>query len=829
MGSSLITTPMVSLGATGEALIGASSKMRKGLRHAAMLATTLILIVSAVVVYLIRASLPITDGNLAMAGLAAPARVEFDQLGIPRIHAQTREDAFHVLGFVTASDRLFQMDLLRRKMTGRLAEILGSDLRDTDLWHRTLGFDPAATAIFNALPEAQKRVLTAYAQGINQAIAGFDVLPFEFLLLGYAPEPWRVEDSLLAVLAMEITLGWTGGQERAATVMQAALPPKVAEFLLPKVDAYTRRLLGLDRPGFLDPPLPVADLAAVLHRKEQPPFAGREDGLVKDIVFKPGSNAWLVGAAKGAGGRAILANDMHLDLGVPNIWYRAELHYDGVQLAGLTLPGLPVVISGSNQRVAWGFTASGADVSDLVMVDSDSQDASRYLTPHGSVRFGQRTETIRVRGEADWTAQIRTTEWGPVLPEPLLGKPVAVRWTALDPRATNLDYLDLDRIGGVQEALFLMNRAGGPVLNAFVADVRGNIGWTMTGSIPVRFGMDGLHSRSWAQGGSGWKGYIAPDVLPRMINPPDGFIANANQRMVGPDYPYAEVGSYDWRGSRAYRISQRLAQTQAVTEPEMLALQTDTHTEFYDYYRDLAFSVLDADTVAVRPELAALRRHLMAWNGQAGVDSLGLGVLVEFRERLMKAVLSPLVAPCRDIEAKFEYEWPHSDVPLQRLLDTKLPELLPNRARYPDWNAFIREILLQSVDGLKSRYHTANLDELTWGRINEPTISHPLSAVLSPLSPWLDMPTRPMPDCPECIRTGGVSERLVVAPGQEGQGILHMPAGQSGHPLSPHYRDQQPAWAAGTALPLLAGGTVHRLDFTPSQGGVSHHTAEQAQ
>jgi len=775
--------------------------------------------------YLLWGSLPVMDGNMKMAGLSAAARVEFDSFGIPRIQAHSREEAFRILGFVTARDRLFQMDLLRRKMAGRLAEILGSEVLASDRWHRTMGFTGVSSAILVSLPDDQRKILESYSEGVNRAMADLDVLPFEFLMLGYSPEPWQAEDSVLSVLAMYTTLAWQGDTERATTVMRAALPEKVLDFFLPRTDAYTEAVLSgkaLQTAALL---LPAGELAQVLRDKS---LASERSDLIGDGMPKRGSNAWVVAPSKTAGKRALLANDMHLELAVPNVWYRAELHYGDTHIAGLTLPGVPLVVSGSNHRIAWGFTASGADVSDLILLNVDTQNPAEYRIPGGSLRFGERIETIRIRGEADESLVVQTTKWGPVLSEPLLGKPVAVRWTALDPMATNLDYLNLDRTVSVQDALPVLNKAGGPPLDAFVADAQGNIAWTMTGGIPQRFGTDGLYAYSSVGGEPMWRNYISPEALPREVNPPSGFLISANQRRVGSDYPYA-IGQYNWRGYRAYQIAERLRELQDATEGDLLALQLDTRAGFYRYYQNLALEVLETEEYQSRTDITELRRHLRAWNGQAELDSLGLGLLVEFREELMEAILAPYFSRCRELDPKFAYFWNYSDVPLQRLLDAKLPELLPGAEKYPDRNAFISDILRRSAKKLMKRYQVNDLEELTWGRINEAQIRHPLSAAVPWFSYFLDMPKNALPGCDECprsfFREGGSSARLVVAPGHDEKGILHMPAGQSGHPLSPHYRDQHQRWVQGSPTPLGAGPTQHRLSFEP--GAASQQEAQR--
>jgi penicillin amidase len=757
----------------------------------------------------LRLSLPDPDGAARLPGLKAPASVEFDGFGVPAISARSRRDAFLVLGFVMGRDRLFQMDLARRSATGTLSEILGEATLDWDRWHRVMGFERVAAEVLGSLPEDQREVLAGYAEGVNRAMAEFKVLPFEFLLLGYSPRPWRAEDSLAVVLEMYTDLGWgeeKERKERAATVMRAVLPAETAAFLAPKTDAYTERLAGTAATESPEVPEKLGALAPS-------PAPARSTPRDYDPHTNRGSNAFAVGPSKTRDGRALLANDMHLSLGVPNIWYRAELRYDGGELAGLALPGVPLIVTGSNRHVAWGFTGSGADVADLVLVDTDPKNPGRYRSPEGWESFVTRTERLRVRGRADETLTVRGTRWGPVLPEPLLGRPVAVRWTALDPRATDLNLLDLDRAATAGAALDLFNRAGGPTLNALVADAGGTIGWTLSGRIPKRFGTDGIAARSWADGQAGWTGYWAPKDIPRVVNPPEGYLVNANHRSVEPDaigYDYAP-------GYRAFRIAERLRSMRGITEADLLALQLDTQAEFYRYYRDLA---LDTLAHGPRRDREALKRHVQSWDGRAEPGSLGLALLVEFREELLDAVFTPLLASCREADPRFEYRWSFLDVALQRLIEARRPETLPDPRKNPDWNAFLAGALERGADRLKRRFRAETLDELSWERTSEEDIGHPLSGAL-PFAGWfLDMPRLALPGCPHCVRmsrNGGASERLVVAPGHDEDGILHMPAGQSGHPLSPHYRDQHDRWARGVALPLWSGTGEgrRRLVFEP--------------
>lgn len=763
----------------------------------------------------LRLSLPELDGIIKLSGLNAPVAIDFDGHGIPRIAAHGREDAYLALGFVTARDRLFQMDLARRSAAGRLAEILGDNALESDRWNRIMGFEQVAQAIGKRLPPDQRATLEAFSQGVNEAIADITVLPLEFLALAYRPEPWRPIDSLLIVLGMYTMLTWTGDQERMASVMEAALPPGVVELFTPETNCYEEHPGSQDAASCYQDSPPLTDLYV-------PPTEAVAFDVERTAIprGKRGSNAWSVGPANTRGKRAILANDMHLSLSVPNIWYRAQLRYGEAELTGLTVPGIPLVVVGSTGRVAWGFASIEGDFVDLVVIERTGKDSSRYRTPAGTKPFRERVETINVRGKGDVSLRVRETIWGPVMRETLLGNPVAVRWSALDPEATNLDLMSMDRVTGLQETLSLLNRAGGPAMSAVVADAQGNIGWTYMGRVPKRVGHSGLFSRSWKEGNNGWQGYVEPEALPRIVNPSSGVIISANQRMLPRTYFY-RMGHDFSGGYRARRIAERLQEVQPISERDMLQLQLDTQADFYRYYHRLALQALQRSSD--NEFRVGLRRHLEAWHGRADVDSIGFSLLQEFRFTLLHAVVTPLFAACREIDPSFSYSWSNSDVPLQRLLRSRSHEILPAAQRGKGWDAFLVEALEKSALNLLRRYDVDTLDRLHWGRVNRAHITHPLSQAIPWLTRLLDMMPEPLAGCPQCVRLAdgdvGASARMVVSPGHEVAGILHMPGGQSGHPLSPFYRDQQAFWVQGSASPFLADSVRHRLQLVPATTG----------
>ena len=766
---------------------------------------------SIFIIMKLRASLPARNGERQIAGLDQPVTVTSDRFGIPTITAETKRDAAVALGYVTAQDRLFQMDLLRRRAAGRLSEIFGEIAIETDKSQRVIGFNRAAPKIVARLPDEQKEMLAAYADGVNAFIRQMKTPPPEFLLLRYRPEPWKVEDSILVAHNMFQSLSFSDDEERMVTIMEASLPPEVVAFLTPDTDSYTQILMGGADSHRPIQPIPVEALASI--RRTRPRNKARAK-LVQPTDWGIGSNNWAVDGSKTSDGRPIVANDTHLSLSVPNVWYRASLRYGDTATDGILLPGVPAVVIGSNAHVAWGFTNVSGDFLDLAQLEINPANPEEYKTPNGWKRFEVADERIRIKGGDLLHHPVKLTIWGPVSSTPLMGKPVAIHSTALQADAVNIGVLDMDGAKTVEEALDVMNRFGAPPQNVVAADADGRIGWTYCGRIPVRKGFDGSTAESWADGQIGWDGYIPPSELPRLVDPPEGFLATANNRTLGKNYPYT-IG-HNYAGSyRAYRINQRLREMEEITEDDMFQLQLDTRCDFYEFYRQLALSVLTEGVIADAPRLEEAQKHIAAWDGKAGVDSVAFGLLARFRKVLAEDVFAPFLALCHEADGNFRYTWHTMDVPLQQLLTEKLADTLPDPVRYRDWNEFILSKLKQSVEQLCREYKCKSLDKLTWGKIHRPRISHPLGFI-SVLGRFLNMPRRSLPGSDSCVRSPRASVRMVVSPGRHADGILHIPCGQSGHPLSKNYKDQHGYWARGEALPLLSGAVTHTLKLTPN-------------
>ena len=785
-------------------------------------------------------SLPALDGEIRVTGLTAAVTIERDGLGVPTIHGANRLDVARGLGFAHAQDRFFQMDLIRRKSAGELAELVGAGALPLDRQVRIHRFRARASDVVAALDDAELGLLDAYVDGVNAGLSALTAPPFEYLVLGAEPAPWRREDTILAVYAMYLDLqGRDARRESAYGLAHDLLPPALYAFLTPRGTEWDA---PIDGEPFVAPPIPTAeeldqalqpaatkDVAELGIIPPSPPFSKGGSGIGSsaddgDFEFAIGSNNWAVAGSHTAGSGAMLANDMHLSHAVPNIWYRASLVFPdpdqpGVdrKVTGVTLPGGMMVVVGSNGEVAWGFTNSQGDWTDLVLLEIDPDDPDVYQTPEGPQRFERHQEILKTKDGAEEILEVVETIWGPVWDTDHQGRQRALSWVAHHPRAANLGLVGLETVSTIDEAMAAAHRSGNPAQNFVTADADGRVGWTIMGPIPRRVGHDGRLPTSWADGSRGWNGWLWPEEVPKVVDPPSGRIWTANARVVS-DAMYARLGDggYDL-GARAGQIRDRLFAAEQFTEADLLAIQLDDRALFLKRWHGLLLEVLTTEAIAVDPRRAELRRLLEDWNGRASPDSVAYRLVRGFRLKLRDQVFESLTAPCKAADENFSYQsLGQKEGPLWRLANERPAHLL--NPELSDW----QEQLLAAVDAILDDL-TADGGELatkTWGDRNRVAMQHPLSRFMPFAARWLDMPTRSLPgdsDMPRVQHPGaGASERMVVTPGREDQGVFHMPTGQSGHPLSPNYGDGHDAWADGEPTPFLPGPRVHTLTLVPT-------------
>ena len=789
----------------------------------------------------LRDSLPLVEGERQVSGLTAAVRIERDALGVPVVRGKSRADVARATGFLHAQERFFQMDLLRRRAAGELAELVGAAALPADREVRVLQLRAVARRAVAALLQDERTLLQAYTEGVAAGLGALRQAPFEYLLLRSDPAPWQPEDSLLCALTMYLTLqGELPGQESTLGLMHDALPPALFEFLAVKGTEWDAPLEGAP---FRQPAIPGPELVDLRRAPTstaspsadlRPRPAGGETALswntteLGDEWPSLGSNNWAVAGSHTADGAALVANDMHLGISVPNTWYRASLVFDAGagerRVTGVTLPGAPFVVVGSNGHVAWAFTNSQGDWADLVVLDADPHDPDAYRTPEGSRRFEHMTETIRVRGAASQTLEVLKTIWGPVIDKDHAGRRRALAWVALRDGGLNAALLRMEGAGSLDEAQAIAPECGIPNQNFTAGDAAGRVGWTIIGRIPRRFGHDGRLPVSWADGTRGWDGWLPAAEYPRVVDPPSGRIWTANARVVdGHDLALVGFGGYDL-GARQGQIRDDLLTIDKATEADMLRVQLDDRARFLERWQKRLLELLTPEAIAGRPLRGEARSLVESWGGHASVDSVGYRIVRAFRLRVAADAFAPLVAPCKQRDAKFDYlgtrgnrghrQW---EGPLWALVSEKPAHLLD--PRFASWD----ELQLAALDAVLDELTKAGarLTERTWGERNTTLLQHPLSRAVPGLARLLDMPRESLPGDSHMPRfqapQAGASERLAVSPGHEERGYFHMPAGQSGHPRSPHYADGHAAWARGEAKPFLPGPAVHVLTLVPAR------------
>jgi penicillin amidase len=599
------------------------------------------------------------------------------------------------------------------------------------------------------------------------------------------------------------------------------LPAALVDFLVPAGTEFDAPLVGeplqipIPGPEVLDlrktPPAPALPKAAALRS----PLESR------DLAAAVGSNNWAVAGSHTANGRGLLANDMHLGIRVPNTWYRASLLWPDGQggtrrVTGVTLPGAPLVTVGSNGQVAWGFTNSYGDWSDLIVLDPAPNDPGSYLTPAGPKKLERFTETIHVKGGQDATEEVEQTIWGPVIRKDTKGRRLAMAWTAHDPQAVNLRIQELEMAGNLDEALAVAHRSGIPAQNFVVADASGRIGWTVVGQVPRRVGFDGRRPTSWADGSRRWDGWLAPEEVPQVVDPAAGRVWTANSRVVDGD-ALAKLGDGGYAfGARSRQIRDDLMGVEKATPADMLKIQLDDRALFLSPWRDLLLRTLTPEAVKDHPRRAELKKIVeTTWTGRASVDSAAYRVVRFFKQTLSDQIFASLVGPCQAADAELCFPSIQLQGQIWKLVNERPAHLLD--PRYKSWD----EAILASIDSSLDFYQKQGTPlNVPWGVRNTSVIQHPLSQAVPFLARFLDVPPHQLPGDENMPRVQGVffgaSERLAVSPGEEEKGYFHMPVGQSGHPMSPYYQKGHEAWMKGEPTPFLPGPAQHTLKLVPA-------------
>jgi len=784
----------------------------------------LVIAAAALTWWFIYRPLPQIDGSASLPGLAHEVTVERDQWGVPQIRAASVEDLAEAQGYVMAQDRLWQMDLFRRIARGQLSEILGEKTLTIDKDFRTLGLSRAAERDVSLLDTEERKVYDAYARGVNRFLdQHWKNLPLEFSLLNYKPQPWQPSDTLVIAAYMYRTLTdtWERELNRAEVIERAGVDrakdlfseeAAMDHFIVgdPKVidDGSQRSAADGDDDDDDDDMQPDAVLKAKLgrargtHQHESPAdltsaltqsFQDFAEVSQNEIRQGLGSNNWVVSGAHTATGKPLLANDTHLELTIPPIWYEIHLTAPNWNVKGFTLPGCPMIIIGHNDQIAWGFTNNQADVQDLYIETFNPTAPDEYRVKGAWAKAQVIEETIHVKGQPDERLQITVTRHGPVVHREG-DKAYALRWTATEPGGLANSYGWLGKARNWKEFRELMKRVWGPGQNVVYADVDGNIGYIMAAHVPVRKKGHGEVPVPGDTNDYEWTGYIPFDQLPQALNPESGLIVTANARVVGPNYkPYlTDRWEEPYRTARIYDL---LHDRHDLRPEDMLKVQTDAYSFPHVFLADQLSAA--ARTAKPKDERAQrLMERLKDWNGIADANS----PQVSFLEATRRAVIDMLLKPFLG-EETYLYQW-RSTAFLQRILTDRPPKWLP--PAYKSYDELLIAAADSAVSELAKQSKSERVEDWTWGRLTSLDMLHPIGRE-GALKSLLSITNKPQSGTEysvvrAALKHHGPAMRFVANPANWDESILLVPAGQSGQPGSSHYSDQFSYWYEGKPI-----------------------------
>jgi penicillin amidase len=779
-----------------------------------------------------RAALPQLDGTLHVKGLSAAVKVTRDGHGVPAIEAASLEDLFFAQGYVTAQDRLWQMDIMRRFAGGELSEVLGEDTLKIDREQRILGLRAAARKSLQMASPRDRSYFDAYARGVNAFIENRGSgLPIEFRILKYRPTPWQAEDSIVIANQMVKDLNfYTFGDMLAREKVLAKLGPELT------ADLYVNRSWH-DRP----PTVMREDLNDQLNQDDTNDEDDEDDGPDNSVTRQRttgteiwaqhapeavnGSNDWVVSGAHTVTGKPLLSNDMHLGHQMPNLWYEAHLKSGILDVAGVTLPGMPYVIVGHNQRIAWGFTNVGPTVADAFIENFNTQGA--YQTPQGWLQPEHRAEVIHVKGKPDVTLEVETTRHGPIITDILPGETrhIALRWTIYD--GLHMVFFDVDSAQNWDEFRKAFSQLDAPGQNVVYADLDGNIGYQATGRVPIRAAGDGSLPVNGADDAHEWTGFIPFDKMPSIFNPASGIIATANARITPDGYPYSISAHWEapWRAERIYHV---LESGRKFAASDMLALQTDVHSENDLFAAErFVYAVDHAAKPSARAKQAAeLMRN---WDGRMVASSAAPTIAVRSAQELTRLLLEPRLGSApenpKDQETTLSwktYAWQMRTVWLQNVLLHQPKRWLPEK--FPNYD----ELLTAAVENAVTSPETPqDLASWRWGSLNTVEIDHPVLGKIPFVRRWAAPGGNEQSGSGYTVkavtRHHGPSERFTANLADLDQSTLNTVTGQGGNFLSPFYMDQWKAWYEGSTFTLpftsqaVQASAAHHLTLEPAR------------
>jgi penicillin amidase len=776
------------------------------------------------------ASLPQLDGSIPVAGLHASVTVIRDAHGVPHITAATLEDLFFAQGYITAQDRLWQLDLARRHAAGEMAEILPASSSppptpatagmhftwvDYDKRQRILRLRDVAEHVAQQLPARDRSFFEAYSKGVNTYIGQHgSSLPFEFRMLGYTPRPWKVADSVLIGISMSQLLNPQFEAEYWREKLGAAVSPDLIADLYP-VNSWHDH-----------PPASQANDGAGTLSTPSGPDSGRQESFRKPVFpptrssselecesCSPGSNDWVVSGAHTTTGKALLSDDMHLPHSLPGIWYEVQLHSGDFNVEGFSLPGVPFIIVGHNQRIAWGFTNLNPDVQDLFVENFNS--AGEYQTPSGWQKPEVLHEVIHVRKAADVTFNVVSTRHGPIVSDFFPGETrrLALQWLIYDERAIGIPLFDLDSAQNWEQFRRALSTFSTPSQNVVYADVDGHIGYQPMGFVPVRASGDGTTPAAGADGKHDWTGYLPFDKLPNLYDPPSGIIATANGRITPDNYPYLLATQW-WPPYRSERIYRVLESKPKFTPDDMLALQTDITSEYDRFFADrFVYAIDHTPKAAERVRQAA--DIMRGFDGRMLADSAAPTIVVGARRSLWKKLLQNKLG-----DAWEHYEWSNAAVAIENIVQNQPQRWLPSA--YKNFDELLTDAVADSLSNAP-----ADLKSWKYGTAYPVEINHPLYGAIPFFNRWTGPGVQPQSGGNYTVkqvgRRFGPSERMTVDFSNLDGSHFNIVIGESGQIFSPYYMDQWDAWYNNKTFSLafsdqgVQNTRSHELRLEPAQ------------
>jgi penicillin G amidase len=788
--------------------------------------------------YVAHSALPQLDGRVQISGLSRPVTVTRDGHGVPTIEAANLEDLFFAQGYVTAQDRLWQMDVMRRFGSGELSEILGEATLKIDREQRILGLRTTVRKAIEMVNPRDRSSFEAYARGVNAYIAAHrGRLPIEFRILRYTPKPWSAEDSVVIayVLVKDLNYHYFFDALSREKILAKLGPELTADLYLNR--SWHDRSPTVMREDLNQPDNNTGDSGdeddddspdnSVTREKNPaqkplPAEAWSREAFSAEGVPVNGSNDWVVSGAHTVTGKPLLSNDMHLGHQMPSLWYEAHLRSGTLDVAGVTLPGMPYVFMGHNQRIAWGFTNVGPTVTDVYVENFNSQGA--YQTPSGWAQPEHRSEVIHVKGKPDVHVDVKITRHGPVITELVPGetRPLALRWTIYD--GLHIPLFDVDTAQNWEEFRRAFSQLDAPGQNVVYADVDGNIGYQTTGKVPIRVG-DGTLPVSGADNAHEWTSYIPFEKLPSIYNPPSGIIATANGRITPDNYPNSISMEWEapWRTARIYHVLESGRQFSAA---DMLALQTDIHSEADLFASErFVYAVDHASKPSARAKQGA--DLMRSWDGrmQAGsaAPTVAENSILQLRRLLLEAKLGSAPADPKQADGVLNwrtYSWEMRSVWLENVMLHHPKRWLPET--FPNYDELLTAAVEAAVNGPTA---PKDLASWRWGAFNAVDIEHPILGKIPIVRHWSGPGQKEQSGSGYTVKavtpTHGPSERFTANLADLDQSTLNIVTGQGGNFLSPYYMDQWKAWYEGTTFTLpfsahaVEAAKSHRLVMVP--------------